>query len=75
MYEQWNGAHSELSTAGTDAKVIHFGLNHYFNSNVRLMIDGARGLYMNGTGLNSDALGSNHEGNLTSIQARLHFKW
>jgi phosphate-selective porin len=75
MYEQWNGAHSELSTTGTDAKVIHFGLNHYFNNNVRLMIDGARGLYINGTGLNSDALGSNHEGNLTSIQARLHFKW
>ena len=75
MYEQWNGAHSELSTTGTDAKVIHFGLNHYFNNNVRLMIDGARGLYMNGTGLNSDDLGSNHEGNLTSIQARLHFKW
>ena len=43
MYEQWNGAHS---TTGTDAKVIHFGLNHYFNNNVRLMIDGARGLYI-----------------------------
>ena len=75
MYEQWNGAHSELSEVGTDAKVMHFGINHYFNSNVRLMIDAARGLYINGTGLNSDDLGSNHEGNLTSVQARLHFKW
>ena len=75
MYEQWNGAHSELSTAGTDAKVMHLGINHYFNSNVRLMIDAARGLYINGTGLNTDSLGSNHEGNLTSVQARLHFKW
>ena len=23
MYEQWNGAHSELFKCGTDAKVIH----------------------------------------------------
>ena len=36
MYEQWNGAHSELSTSGTDAKVIHFGLNHYFNKECKV---------------------------------------
>ena len=63
----------KLPRTREEAKKI--GINHYFNSNVRLMIDAARGLYINGTGLNSDDLGSNHEGNLTSVQARLHFKW
>ena len=33
---------------GTHGKAVHIGLNHYFNSNVRLMVDATRGVYLGG---------------------------
>ena len=75
MFEFANFASDEASENATDAKVIHIGLNHYFNSNVRLMIDAARGLYQGGTGMSTDAKGTNVTHNMTSIQTRLHLKW
>ena len=75
MYEGLNFAHSENSTNGTDGKILHFGINHYFNSDVRLMIDAARGIYQGGTGMTTDAVGTNVTHNMSSVQARLHLKW
>ncbi len=75
MFEGLNFAHSELSKLGTDGKVLHLGINHYFNSNVRLMVDAARGIYQGGTGYKTDAYGTNVTGNMSSIQARLHVMW
>ena len=75
MFEFANFASDEASENATDAKVIHIGLNHYFNSIVRLMIDAARGLYQGGTGMSTDAKGTNVTHNMTSIQTRLHLKW
>mgnify|MGYP001162828310 FL=1 len=75
MFEFANFASDEASENATDAKVIHFGINHYFNSNVRLMIDAARGLYQGGTGMSTDAKGTNVTHSMTSVQTRLHLKW
>ena len=72
MFEGLNFAQDELSLTGTDGKVLHWGINHYFNSNVRIMVDMARGIYNNGTGLDS-IHGATH--NMTSLQTRLHLKF
>ena len=73
MAESIDARDSELNgTAGTHAKAFHVGLNHYFNSNVRLMIDAARGVYIGG---HSDFVQRETQRHVaTSAQARLHFK-
>jgi len=80
MFEGLHFAHGEESKAsstgtGVDGKVLHFGLNHYFNSNVRLMVDAARGIYLGGTGILTDPMGTSKTQTMTSVQARLHLKW
>ena len=75
MFEYLNFDDDELSESGTRGGVVHIGFNHYFNSNVRLMVDAARGLYDGGTGMSTDALGTNVTHNMTSIQTRLHLKF
>ena len=75
MFEYLNFDDDELSESGTRGGVVHIGFNHYFNSNVRLMVDAARGLYEGGTGMSTDALGTNVTHNMTSIQTRLHLKF
>ena len=75
MFETIDSRDSELneSSSGTHAKVLHAGFNHYFNSNVRLMVDVARGLYLGGhTDWVRDQTGRH---TMTSAQTRLHFKF
>ena len=72
MFEGLNFAQDELSLTGTDGKVLHWGINHYFNSNVRIMVDMARGIYNNGTGLDS-INGATH--NMTCLQNRINLKF
>ena len=74
MAESIDARDSELNgTAGTHAKAFHVGLNHYFNSNVRLMIDAARGVYIGG---HSDFVQRETQRHVaTSAQARLHLKF
>ena len=61
---------------GTHGKAIHIGLNHYFNSNVRLMVDATRGVYLGGhNDFYSDGNRADRRHTMTSIQARLHAKF
>ena len=62
---------------GTHGKAVHIGLNHYFNSNVRLMVDATRGVYLGGhNDFYSDTVDRmNRRHTMTSIQARLHAKF
>tara|TARA_B100000524_G_scaffold240414_1_gene128402 strand:+ start:12542 stop:13924 length:1383 start_codon:yes stop_codon:yes gene_type:complete len=76
MYEKIDTTHSEATTAlATAGHIAHFGVNHYFNSNVRLMFDGAKGFYRNG---NPNAgIANNYPAEYTpfSLQTRLHIKF
>lgn len=76
MFESIDSRDGELSataTAGTHAKVLHVGFNHYFTSNVRIMVDIARGLYLGGhTDWVRDQTGRH---TMTSAQTRLHLKF
>ena len=61
---------------GTHGKAFHIGLNHYFNSNVRLMVDATRGVYLGGhNDFYSDGNRADRRHTMTSIQARLHAKF
>ena len=76
MYEKIDATHSEATIAkSTAGHIAHFGINHYFNSNVRLMIDGAKGFYRNG--LTNAGVEARHsaEYNPFSLQTRLHLKF
>ena len=80
MLESIDARDSELNGAnGTHGKAIHVGVNHYFNSNVRLMIDATRGVYLGGHddfyGGRSDAVQATSRHTMTSIQARMHIKF
>ena len=77
MLESINTRDSELNGLnGTHGKAVHIGLNHYFNSNVRLMIDATRGVYLGGhNDFYSDANRADRRHTMTSIQARLHAKF
>ena len=77
MLESINTRDGELNGLnGTHGKAVHIGLNHYFNSNVRLMIDATRGVYLGGhNDFYSDANRADRRHTMTSIQARLHAKF
>jgi phosphate-selective porin len=80
LYERIDMKDSELSEG--DGWAIHAGVNHYFNSNVRLMVDFARGIYFDGDDMAGSASTSSptaytnaDTASLTSVQARLHLKY
>ena len=72
MFEGLNFAQDELSLTGTDGKVLHWGINHYFNSNVRIMVDMSKRYLQQWNRLDS-IQGATH--NMTSLQTRLHLKF
>lgn len=80
MYERVDMKDSELSEG--DGYAIHAGVNHYFNSNVRLMVEFTRGIYFDGddmAGSASTTSPTNYTNadtaSLSSVQARLHLKF
>ena len=54
---------------GGSGQVHTFGFNHYFNSNVRLMVEYAHGDYA------SDNSNDMNESDMQTVQARLHLKY
>lgn len=72
MFEHVDTRDSEMATDGTHGKAVHIGVNHYFNSNVRLMVDAARGIYLGGTDVVSRVT---QRYTPTTVQARLHLKF
>lgn len=80
MLESIDARDSELNGAnGSHGKAIHIGLNHYFNSNVKLMVDATRGVYLGGHddfyGGRTDVVQEVSRHTMSSIQARLHVKF
>ena len=62
---------SNLTTGEGGAGTAHtFGVNHYFNSNVRLLVEGAVGDYSI-----DNARGGSTGSDISTIQARLHLKY
>jgi len=62
---------SNLTTGEGGAGKAHtFGINHYFNSNVRLLVEGAVGDYSI-----DNARGGSTGSDVSTIQARLHLKY
>ena len=62
---------SNLTTGEGGAGTAHtFGINHYFNSNVRLLVEGAVGDYSI-----DNARGGSTGSDVSTIQARLHLKY
>jgi phosphate-selective porin OprO and OprP len=80
MYEKVDMKDSELSEG--DGFAVHIGVNHYFNSNVRIMVDVSRGIYLDGDDMAGSAsvaspraYTNSDTASLTAIQARLHLKF
>ena len=63
---------------GGQGRVYKGGINHYFNSNVRIMLEYAYGDYSYDDAIAEDTtngFGENGSSEVSTVEARLHLKW